>query len=309
MKDLSDLLESFIEELKVRNLSKRTIDDHLWRLGRFFKFMEGYNIRDIHEITEEHIRQYQRHRYYYRNKSGSPDSISVQNHYIQSVRCFFTWLKRDAIIARDPAEQVKYAKEPSRLPKSALTNTEMKKLLRQTDTTSLVGYRDRAVLEVFYSTGLRKSELINLNLGDIDYNEGYVRVNCGKGAKDRVVPIGHTACRYVETYVKAVRPLFMGAGDNNALFIGRRGRRLCSRRINTMVKKYARTAGIEKDVTTHTFRRSCATEMIKNNANLMHVKELLGHSSLDTVQRYCSLTITDLKAAHKKCHPREKDQS
>ena len=128
----------------------------------------------------------------------------------------------------------------------------------------------------------------------------------GKGDKDRVVPLGRVACKYVENYIKGIKPMFLNAKQERRLFLSKKGLPIAKNTLGDMILKYAKRSGIEKHITTHTFRRSCATEMIKNKANLMHVKELLGHSSMETVQTYCNLSIVDLKEAHKKCHPREK---
>ena len=134
-----------------------------------------------------------------------------------------------------------------------------------------------------------------------------LRVNCGKGQKDRVTPIGKIACQYLETYIKGIRPLLNFKKEANVLFLSQRSRELGKSTLDELIKKHARKSGLDKPVSTHTFRRSCATEMIKNKANLMHVKELLGHQSMETIQAYCSLAIQDLKEEHKKHHPRERD--
>jgi len=167
---------------------------------------------------------------------------------------------------------------------------------------------DRAIIEVFYSTGIRRNELINLEISDVDYHEGFVRINSGKGNKDRVVPIGKIACRYIENYVKGVRPMLVKDPRDNHLFLTINGTKISENRVWQLVKTYSRKTKIKKNITTHTFRHTCATLMLKNKANIRHIQELLGHSSLDSTQVYTSVTITDLKEVHSKCHPREKDK-
>jgi integrase/recombinase XerD len=184
----------------------------------------------------------------------------------------------------------------------------MKKLLKIPDTGTKEGYRDRAILEIFYSTGIRRGELLNLKKEDIDYEGGYLRVNQGKGSKDRVVPLGRIACKYAENYIKGIRPWFVNSREIPELFVGKKGYKLSNSGLGEIIKKYAVKSEIPKPISPHTFRRTCATEMIKNNANLMHVKEMLGHSSTEATQIYCNLSITDLKKAHAKYHPREKDE-
>jgi len=161
---------------------------------------------------------------------------------------------------------------------------------------------------VFYSTGIRRNELINLRLPDIDYHGGFVRVNSGKGSKDRVVPIGKIACRYIENYVKGVRPMLVKDPTDNYLFLTVNGTRMSKNRVWELVKIYSKKTKIKKNITPHTFRHTCATLMLKNKANIRHIQELLGHASLDSTQVYTRVSIADLKEVHAKCHPREKDR-
>jgi len=170
------------------------------------------------------------------------------------------------------------------------------------------GYRNRAMLELLYSTGIRANELLRLNLADIDQVHKTALIN-GKGKKQRMVPIGKTALRYLETYIRAVRPFLIKNNSEKALFLNSQGNRLSYERFRCIVLTVSEQAGINEHVTAHTFRRSCTTELIRSGANMYHVKELLGHESLDTLKHYARLTITDLKKTHRKCHPREKDLS
>ena len=212
------------------------------------------------------------------------------------------------VLRQDPSRDIPYAKTPKRLPRSILTRKEMSKLLMAPDTHSLMGYRDRAMLEVFYSTGLRNSELGALKVEDVDTEEGFVRVNLGKGGKDRVVPLGKIACRYVENYIHSIRPHLVRGGDNRCLFLSLQGHQMARAVIASIVRRYARKAKLGKTVTPHSLRHTCATQMMRNKANLRHIQELLGHACLTTTQVYTSVTIADLKEAHQKYHPRERER-
>lgn len=308
MKDFYELQEEYFEYMTLLNRSKTTIRGHRFHLGKFFEFLKGYAIQGITDIHREHILEYQKHLHYSQNQYGRAHQVRYRNRHLAVIKSFFKYLKQVGYVIRDPSNESQYAKEPKTLPKPALTNPEMKKLLKMPDTNTILGYRDRAILELLYSTGIRKQELLNLRLEEVDTEEGFLRVNLGKGAKDRVVPIGKIACKYLETYIKGIRPLIFKAKDKTALFISKRGNPLSKNGLGEIIGKYAQESGLQKHITTHTFRRSCATEMIKNKANLMHVKELLGHNSMDTIQAYCNLSIVDLKEAHQKCHPRERDE-
>ena len=199
-----------------------------------------------------------------------------------------------------------FVKEPRFLPLGVLSHAKIGKILRRIDTSTPEGYRDRTILEILYSTGIRAGELVGLNVNDFDGRYGTLKV-LGKGRKERVVPLGKTALRYLETYIRAVRPFMLKQGNAEAMFINCRGVRYSYRSVLDLVHRAAADAGIDEKVSPHTFRRSCTTEMIRGGANLYHVKELLGHESLETLRHYTKLTVNDLRKTQEKCHPRERD--
>src|SRR6056297_3397512 len=165
--------------------------------------------------------------------------------------------------------------------------------------------RDRAMLELLYSTGIRAGEVLALDVARVDLKNATATVY-GKGRKERVVPIGKTALRYTESYLTAVRPFLLRDRTEQAVFLDPKGERLPYHCFRRLVHKYADALGIAVNVTPHTFRRSCTTELLRSGANMYHVKDLLGHESLDTLKHYAKLTITDLRATHRQCHPRER---
>jgi integrase/recombinase XerD len=217
------------------------------------------------------------------------------------------YLAGRGLISTALAEAPVYVKEPKLLPSSVLNHAQVKQVLKGVDTTNAAGYRDRAMLELAYSSGLRAGELLGLNVADVNLTEATAIV-LGKGEKQRVVPIGKTAVRLVESYVRAVRPFLVRDPQETALFLDRNGQRLPYHRFLQMVHRYADKHELDVRVTPHTFRRSCTTELIRGGANLYHVKELLGHETLDTLKHYVKLTIDDLKKTHEKCHPRERGE-
>jgi len=188
-----------------------------------------------------------------------------------------------------------------------LSVSEARRIIHAPDTKTVIGYRDQAVLEVLYSSGIRKEELNNLTLEDVDCDDGFLRIIEGKGNKDRIVPIGRIACRYLENYIHSVRSELVTNPQNNYLFLTMRGKKFSKNVLWELVKKYARKAKLKKNVYPHTFRHSCATAMLKNKADIRTIQKLLGHASLDSTQVYTHLSITDLKDVHRRCHPREKD--
>ena len=163
------------------------------------------------------------------------------------------------------------------------------------------------MLEVLYSSGLRAAELLGLDIEDFDADAGTVRVT-GKGRKERIVPVGATARRYLEGYIRAARPLLKPKPGEKALFVDRSGARMPYHTLRRIVGAIGRDAGLKEPLTPHVFRRSCTSELVRGNANLYHVSRMLGHESLDTLRHYVKLNINDIRRTHRSSHPRERDE-
>jgi integrase/recombinase XerD len=302
------MVKEYLKSLEVRNFSGRTIHEAAWRLEKFLEYLASRSIIGPRAITREVISSYQVDLYEKINLRGKPNTVSFQNGMLSTVKQFTKFLKERDHTVSDPAADIPYAKVPGSLPRGVLSSAEARKILHATDTSCVIGYRDRAVLEVLYSTGIRKEELGSLTLSDVDTTDGFLRVENGKGGKDRIVPLGRIACRYLENYMKSVRPELIKDPYEKHLFLTSRGKSFSKNVVWELVKKYAKKARIHKNVHPHTFRHTCATAMLKNRANIRAVQELLGHASLNSTQVYTHLSITDLKQIHAQCHPREKDK-
>jgi len=303
-----DLAEKYQRHLTVRNYAPGTIGGNLFYLNRFLSFLKERGIREISGVTKDVIQAYQTDLYERINRRGEPNSVASQNNALKAVKSFLRFLAREGYLIGDPARDISYARAPKKLPRSILTQTEAKKVLHAPDVKTVLGYRDRTLLEVLYSTGIRKEEAINLKVLEVDCRDGFLRVNSGKGGKDRVVPVGKIACRYLENYVLAVRPCLIREPRNDFLFLSLKGNKFSKNMLWDIVKKHAERAKIKKVVSPHTFRHTCATLMLRNKANIRHIPEMLGHASLDSTQVYTAVSITDLKEVHGKCHPRERDR-
>lgn len=314
MTNLNDLLDDLLTNIAARNLSNNTVLSTRGNCRRFIDWLEdAHDIIAAEALTPKHITDYQAHLAGYVTKNGVPMKPSSLNTAIKCVRRLLQYAFDQQLIARNLSERLQYVKEPQILPTSVLLHNEVKKLIGQIDVTTEEGIRDRAAIELLYSSGMRIGELETLTLDDVDFDIGAAKV-CGKGDKERIVPLGRTARRYLENYVRATRPFFaVRAASNGAdpkdrhVFLNNAGRPLQGYVLRANIHKYAEAAGIDLNVTPHTFRRSCTSEMIKANANLYHVKELLGHESFNTLKHYTKLNITDLKKTHTTCHPREKE--
>jgi integrase/recombinase XerD len=230
---------------------------------------------------------------------------------IFSMKLFFSYLIRFEYLRNDPSYDIEMIKEQSGLPHTCMSEEEIKKLLEKPllDASPLT-LRDKAILEVLFSTAIRANELCSLEMGDIDYHGGLIRINTPKGGASfqRVVPIGEAAVKYLKIYLRDARPVLQ-RGDAKALFVSYSGRRLNNEGVLNVVKKYVFECGIKKHITTHSFRVTCATLMLKNGADIRYVQEQLGHRRITSTQKYTRLQPIDLKSIHRKCHPREKDMA
>ena len=303
---LEILIERYRQQLEILNFSGRTITNRVMHLRRFAKFLQQQNITEVATVTGGTLADHQRDLFYLPTSRGTVRSVSYQNQAMHALRSFFRFLKTEGYVAQDVAEALPLARTPHTLPRTVLTPEEARKVIETPDTGCLLGYRDRTILETLYATGIRKSELMNLTVNDVNLEEQLLRINGGKFNKDRVVPLTRLACSFLETYLKAIRPALLQGRVSDRVFISQRARPVSKNALGELVEKYARIAGVAKHVTCHIWRHSCATHLVKNKANLRHVQEMLGHRDLSTTERYLHLTIADLKEAHRQFHPRER---
>lgn len=305
--------DKYFMHLKVLNYSPETVMSRHWCLAPFFRYLKEQGITDPIAITSTVVRNYQTHLFQQVNGQGKQNSVTYRNHLLIVAKSFLRFLFEEKVILEDPGKDVEYAILPKRLPRTVLTEHEVKKLLSMPDKTTALGYRDKTMLEVMYSCGARRQEIINLKLTELDLDAGTIRINAGKGNKDRVVPIGKIACRYLKHYVKEVRAYLVKDPTNDHVFLSLQGNKLSKTMLGHWLKIYAQKAGIDKPITPHTLRATCATHCIqgkkrKQQMHPRHLMELMGHNSMEALNPYLSVSIVDLKEAHQRCHPREKDQ-
>lgn len=298
-------VEQFLQSLEVRNYSRRTVSDYRYHLDLWLKFLRLEGLGEPGSIAQATIVRFQAWLFHRPTATGSPRGVLNQNTILAALKSFFRFLETEALLRPNPAAGVAYARQPKGLPRNVLTPGEAARIIDSVDVSTALGKRDRAILEVFYGTGIRKEELRALRLADLTFGEGLLRVTLGKGARDRVVPLGRMAQAALEDYLTNARLHLLGRQVGDWVFVSYRGRRIDSRTLGVLVKQRGRQACPNKCVTPHVWRHTCATHLVQNLASLRHVQDLLGHRSLATTERYLRLTITDLKAAHAKFHPRE----
>ena len=294
-------LQSFTEAMKVRGYSPRTIESYRASLDVFLAYLGRAGIADLRAVGSATLRDYQ---LWLQQQDYAGWTILGR---LQAVRRFFDHLEATQVVLLNPCSGREPPKVPYRLPKAMLTVDEAKRVLETPDATTRVGLRDKAILEVFYSSGIRLEEMTRLALADVDVKNGFLRVNQGKFAKDRVVPLGQNASDCVRRYIEQVRAHWSPPSHNQpALWLSslRPHQTLKSQAIAVMVRRYGRLAGISKRLTPHVWRHSCASHLVASGANVAYVQRLLGHSSLRTTQIYVRITIPEIKATLAQAHPR-----
>ena len=302
---LRERLDRYLERRRSLNLSPNTLRVIRNIVEAFLVWLSRTAHLDLAEqLRPEHLDGWLAYLSAYRTTRDRPLRPRSANKKIECVRGFLLFLAREGIIAGALPERLDYLKEPRLLPGSVLTDEQVRILLSAVDTGTAVGFRDRVMLEVLYSSGVRAGELLGMKVTDVDLADATARV-LGKGRKERMVPLGQTAVRMIETYITAVRPELARNPEEPRLFVDEQGRPYPYHSLRRRIHEYATRAGLTVRVTPHTFRRSCATEMLRAGANMYHIKEMLGHESLNTLRHYARLTILDLKKTHHLCHPRE----
>jgi site-specific recombinase XerD len=266
---------------------------------------------DLRIVTCEHIQQYQAHLRVveHRTRAGMKKlTASSRCERFNAVRRFFAWAVESGLLVVDPAVNVRRESRKEWQPANVISEAEMTTLIEAADVETTTGLRDRALFELMYSTGLRCAEVSALDLVDVDLTDGVVFVRHGKGAKQRLVPIGAAAVEAVKRYLIFARPLLLAHPHAQALFVvGRsrgKGTRLGDGGIRGVIERAVRATNLTCRVTPHTFRHSFATHLLRAGADLRHVQELLGHSRIDATERYTHLDVDDLAAAHARSHPR-----
>lgn len=292
-------LTDFLESLRARRASPTTVSIRENSLQIFCRWLLATGLSDVRDVTRQNVRDYQEW------LLGKYAVASTHVHLI-SLRRFFERLESlDAIFA-NPTEGVPLPHKEDRLPRNVLTQEEARKVLDAPDTQTSKGIRDKAILEAFYSTGIRLEEMARLTVHDVDCKNGFLRVNGGKGAKDRIVPMGNKAADYVREYLGKVRSVWTRENrDERALWLSTRAPHPPIQRqiIAVMVRQSAKAAGLEKTVSPHVWRHTCATHLIANGSEAAYVQRLLGHRSLRTTQVYTRVSIPDIKQTYAKAGP------
>jgi len=305
-------LVDFIAWAEAMHYSPHTIKNRRIDVGYFIDWCEERAVMTPQAVTRAMLERYRQHVFHYRRKTdGLPLSFQCQGKRLIAVRVFFQWLTRQHHLMFNPASELELPRPEKRLPRHILTIAEVEQVINTCDTTEPagLGLRDRAMLETLYSTGMRRSELVELHIDDVDLPRGTVHVRQGKGKKDRVVPIGERACRWVQRYLWEVRERYVELPDDGHLFLAKHGEAMQGKQLSVIVKLAIERANLERFQTTHPnaachlFRHACATHMLEGGADIRFIQALLGHADLSTTEVYTQVSIGKLKAVHTATHP------
>lgn len=292
----------FLEASLASGLSPYTGGIRARALDSFIRWADERGLARPQDVTRPILQRYQRFLFHYRKNDGAPLAFSTQATLLNPVRAFFKWLTVENHLLYNPAADLVVPRTPRQLPKVLLTVADVEQVMVQPDVDTPMGLRNRAMLETFYSTGIRRLELSRLTLYDVDTERGTLMVRQGKGRKDRLVPIGERACRWIDRYVAEVRPQLILEPDHGALFVTDYGEPFEKNRLGDMVKRYMRTAGFEHGAC-HAFRHAMATHMLEGGCDIRYIQAMLGHSELSTTEIYTQVSIGKLQEIHAATHP------
>lgn len=285
--------EKYLTEVK--QVSKNTLLSYLRDVTQFDSYLQGYGDAGILEVTAEDVGTYVA---YLKKNGKSPATISRG---IASLKCFYNYLRNNNLVSENPAVNISMDKSPKKLPQ-ILTGKEVDLLLEQPELNDMKGYRDRAMLELLYATGIRVSELISLNEDDINLSVGIIV--CRGKDKERAIPLYPTAVNALREYMVKVRPQMISYPDEKSLFVNMNGERMTRQGFWKIIKSYKEKAQIEKEITPHTLRHSFAAHLLENGADLRSIQEMLGHADISSTQIYVQLVKKQLKDVYNKAHPR-----
>jgi integrase/recombinase XerD len=298
-------IEPFRDWQRIKGYAPETIENGVYMLLRFVEFCEERGVIRPGEASRQVVERYQKYLFHAPTKTGRPRSLRAQLRDLMALRVFFKWLTRERHILYNPASEMELPQIPRALPRAILNGAEMEAVLSQPDIKTKTGQRDRALLELLYSTGMRRMEAARLKVYEVDLHQGTVFIHEGKGRRDRVIPLGERAGLWMDQYLREVRPSFLYAGGPPEAFLNQDGKALDPDYMGHLVKGYVDKAGIGKKGSCHMFRHTCATLMLEGGADVRFVQALLGHSDLSTTEIYTHVSIVKLKEVHARSHPAE----
>ena len=295
----------FLNYLQTLNRSSNTISAYNFSLDYYKRFLQSNKINAGEYYSFQTIIDYKKYIDNLKNKiffTGLKEN--TKNQLFGKLSVFFRYLLDNQIIFVNPFDKIERIKQPSTLPKNIPGQDEILQIINGIPLKTTFNYRDRAIFELVYSCGIRRTEITNLTIYDIDLNNGFIHIKKGKCAKDRIIPVGKIACERIAYYIREIRPKMLKNNfSEQILFVDKSGKKISPQAVHVVFRSHITQANINKKCTCHSFRHACATEMLKGKASIRHVQEMLGHSYLSSTQIYTQIQPIDLLEVHKKTHP------
>ena len=290
-----NLVESFLDFLqKDKKISDNTLQSYNRDIKLYCNYLDNNNLDPV-KTTEEDLADY------LASLKENGKAVSTVSRNLASLRSFYQYLYRTKVVPEDPNINLESPKIERKLPK-VLSSEQVELLLEQPKCVDLKGYRDKAMLELVYATGIRVTELISLNIADINLESGYIK--CAGKTKERIIPIGTLAVNALKEYVEKSRNILLKDENDQALFVNVNGHRLTRQGFWKIIKQYKTQANIDIDITPHTLRHSFAVHLLENGAELRAIQEMLGHSDISSTQVYAQIGQNRIKDVYMKSHPR-----
>ena len=300
---LQALMRDHLQALEVQNYSEFTVRGRAGHIGVFLAWLQERGITEPVEVTRPVLERYQRHLFHYRKADGEPLSFRSQHARLVPLRMWFRWMTRQNYILHNPASVLELPRLGRSLPKNIFSAAEVERVLTLCEIEEPIGLRDRALLEVIYSTGMRRLELVRLKLYDLSLDRGLILIRQGKGKKDRYVPIGERAIAWLEKYMREARPQLAAEPDDMTVFLTAQGEPFSRDHLSYAVKERVDAAQLGKTGSCHLFRHTMATLMHENGADIRYIQQMLGHEDIKTTQIYTQVAIRTLQQIHAATHP------
>lgn len=298
-------IDFYLNSILVKDYSIHTIALKRRHLEIFQAWLATSNIIDISHVDVDVFEQYMAHmKYASVSKANKQLAITVMRCRLTSVRVFLKFLTQREVILHREVDKFELPSIGLPLPKPILSFDDVLCVLKQIPLSTIKGIKDRAIVECFYASGIRRGELVKLNLLDVDFSQRQLRITMGKGKKDRYVPFGKTAGKWLLKYLRDARPMLSNLTSGNAFFLNSLGTRFKPCLLSELMSKYIRKANINKSGACHQYRHAAATHMVDNDADIRHVQEFLGHASISTTQLYIHVSKAKLHSVYSKTHPR-----
>lgn len=298
-------LDYYLNNLIAKGYSQATVDLKRQIVETFFDWLKLQKIYDLNlidvGILDHYLESLRKHR---KKLSGQPLAQTTVRTRATSVKVFLRGLYIKEVIESNDCEKFELPKAGKALPKSILSINDVLAVIKQVPAHTVKGIRDRAIIECLYASGIRRNELVNLTLEDLDISARQLKIVKGKGGQDRFVPIGKAAIIWIQKYLRDSRSSFAHIGSGHTLFLGNNGKKFLPGALSSLMSKYIKRANLNKYGSCHQYRHAAATHMMDNDADIRHVQEFLGHSSISTTQVYVHISKAKLQRVYKKSHPR-----